>query len=45
RAAGLDPADCLRRADSGRFLAASGDLLPSSATGTNVMDLLFGLKS
>ena len=45
RAAGLDPADCLRRADAGRFLAASGDLLPSTATGTNVMDLMFGLKS
>jgi hydroxypyruvate reductase len=45
RAAGLDPADCLRRADAGRFLAASGDLLPGAATGTNVMDLMFGLKS
>lgn len=44
RAAGLDPADCLRRADAGRFLAASGDLLPGAATGTNVMDLMFGLK-
>ncbi|MDB5699045.1 MAG: hypothetical protein JWN69_1849 [Alphaproteobacteria bacterium] len=45
RAAGLDPSDCLARADAGRFLAASGDLLPACPTGTNVMDLMFGLKS
>lgn len=44
-AAGLDPEDCLARADAGTFLAVSGDLLPAVATGTNVMDLILGLKS
>jgi glycerate 2-kinase len=44
RSAGLDPAECLRRANSGRFLAASGDLLTTGPTGTNVMDLMFALS-
>lgn len=44
RAEGLDPDDCLRRADAGTFLAASGDLLQTGPTGTNVMDLVLGLK-
>jgi hydroxypyruvate reductase len=43
-AAGLDAMDCLRRADSGRFLAASGDLIHTGPTGTNVMDIMLGLK-
>ena len=41
---GLDPRDCLARADAGRFLAASGDLIHTGSTGTNVMDLVLGLK-
>jgi len=40
RAAGRDPAADLRAADAGSFLAASGDLLRTGPTGTNVMDLL-----
>ena len=39
-----DPEQALRRADSGRCLAASGDLLNTGATGTNVGDLLIGLR-
>ncbi|MDN5869370.1 MAG: DUF4147 domain-containing protein [Nitrococcus sp.] len=31
-------------ADSGRFLAASGDLIRTGATGTNVMDLIIALR-
>jgi hydroxypyruvate reductase len=44
RDAGLDPDDCLRRADSGSFLEASGDLVHTGPTGTNVMDLIIGYK-
>jgi len=40
----LDPEDCLRRADSGTALAASGDLVHTGPTGTNVGDLAIGLK-
>lgn len=43
-AAGLDAAACLAAADAGRFLAASGDLIQTGGTGTNVMDLVFGLR-
>lgn len=43
-ATGLDAAACLRGADAGRFLAASGDLLHTGPTGTNVMDLVLGLR-
>lgn len=43
--AGLDAGDCLQRADSGRFLEASGDLVHTGPTGTNVMDLMIGYKS
>jgi glycerate 2-kinase len=42
---GLNAAACLRRADAGRFLEASGDLISCGATGTNVMDLVIGLKA
>jgi hydroxypyruvate reductase len=45
RQEGLDPAAALARADSGRFLAASGDLVHTGPTGTNVMDLVIGLKA
>jgi hydroxypyruvate reductase len=42
--AGLDPDDCLQKADSGTALAASGDLVHTGPTGTNVGDLVIGLK-
>ncbi len=41
---GLDVVHCLARADAGSFLAASGDLLAGGVTGTNVMDLMIGMK-
>ena len=44
RRRGLSAEDCLARADSGSFLQASGDLLHTGPTGTNVMDLMLGLK-
>jgi glycerate-2-kinase len=37
--AGLDPPDFLRRHDSYNFFAATGDLLKTGLTGTNVMDI------
>ncbi|HET9390468.1 MAG TPA: DUF4147 domain-containing protein [Steroidobacteraceae bacterium] len=40
----LDADDCLRRADAGTALAASGDLISTGPTGTNVGDLVIGLK-
>ena len=40
----LDADDCLAQADSARALAASGDLLHTGPTGTNVGDLVMGLK-
>lgn len=40
----LDADECLRRADSARALAASGDLIHTGPTGTNVGDLVIGLK-
>ena len=40
----LDADACLRRADSGTALAASGDLVHTGPTGTNVGDLVIGLK-
>ena len=36
----LDAAQALAHADAGTFLAASGDLIRTGPTGTNVMDLL-----
>jgi glycerate 2-kinase len=41
---GFDADDCLVRADSARFLEAAGDLLHTGPTGTNVGDLVLGLK-
>jgi len=41
---GLTAQDCLQRADSGRFLAASGDLVSTGPTGTNVMDVVLGWR-
>ena len=42
--AGLDADACLRAADSGTALAASGDIVHTGPTGTNVGDLVIGLK-
>ncbi|HSQ69831.1 MAG TPA: DUF4147 domain-containing protein [Steroidobacteraceae bacterium] len=44
RRAGLEPRECLARADSGRFLEASGDLLYTGPTLSNVGDLVLGLS-
>ena len=41
---GIDARKCLQRADAGQFLEASGDLIHTGPTGTNVMDLLIGYK-
>ncbi|RMD72022.1 MAG: DUF4147 domain-containing protein [Gammaproteobacteria bacterium] len=43
RERGLDPRACLRAADAGRFLAATGDILVTGPTGTNVMDMMIGM--
>ena len=43
-AAGLDPRRSLRAADAGTFLDASGDLVHTGPTGTNVLDLVVALK-
>ncbi|MEJ2140764.1 MAG: DUF4147 domain-containing protein [Gammaproteobacteria bacterium] len=43
--AGLDPERCLSNADSGSFLEASGDLISTGPTGTNVMDLVIAVKT
>jgi hydroxypyruvate reductase len=40
----LDADECLARADAARALAASGDLVHTGPTGTNVGDLVIGLK-
>jgi glycerate 2-kinase len=42
--AALDVDQCLARADSARALAASGDLVHTGPTGTNVGDIVIGLK-
>lgn len=42
---GLDAAACLAGADAGRFLEASGDLVHTGPTGTNVMDLVIAGKA
>jgi hydroxypyruvate reductase len=43
-AAGFDASDCLARADAGSLLAASGDLLHTGPTGSNVMDVMLALR-
>jgi glycerate 2-kinase len=43
-AQGLNARHCLDAADAGRFLEASGDLLVTGPTGTNVTDLVIALK-
>lgn len=42
--AGLSAKLSLARADAGTFLEASGDLIQTGPTGTNVMDIMLGLK-
>lgn len=44
-AEGLDVAECLARANAGSFLEASGDLVHTGPTGTNVMDLVLAWKT
>ncbi len=44
RAAGLDEETAISSADAGSFLDASADLLYTGPTGTNVTDLVLGLK-
>ncbi|MEJ2592923.1 MAG: DUF4147 domain-containing protein [Candidatus Thiodiazotropha sp.] len=41
---GFDAARCLAAADAGSLLEAAGDLVTTGPTGTNVMDLVIGLK-
>jgi glycerate 2-kinase len=43
--AGLDARRSLARADAGTFLEASGDLVQTGPTGTNVMDIMLGLRA
>lgn len=43
--AGLNPEQALRRADSGTVLGSVGALVYTGPTGTNVMDLILGLKT
>lgn len=40
----IDAVAALAAADAGTALAASGDLINTGATGTNVMDIILGLK-
>ncbi|MCU7807901.1 MAG: DUF4147 domain-containing protein [Candidatus Thiodiazotropha sp. (ex Semelilucina semeliformis)] len=42
--AGFDAAESLAAADAGRLLEASGDLITTGPTGTNVMDLVIGMR-
>lgn len=44
RAVDKRPEESLQRADSGNFLEACGDLIYTGPTGTNVMDVVIGLK-
>jgi hydroxypyruvate reductase len=43
-ACGVDAMQSLENADAGSCLAASGDLLVTGPTGTNVMDIMIGMK-
>lgn len=44
-AQGCSVVDALSNADAGSFLAASGDLIQTGPTGTNVMDVMLGIKT
>lgn len=41
---GLDASDYLKRADSNAYFKKTGEWVVTGATGTNVMDLVFGIK-
>jgi len=43
-ACGQTAAGCLEKADAGTYLEASGDLITTGPTGTNVMDVVIGLR-
>lgn len=43
--AGCDARHSLHNADAGTFLEASGDLVHTGPTGTNVMDIFIGIKT
>ena len=43
-ACGLDARHCVDAADAGSYLAASGDLVVTGPTGTNVTDVVVALK-
>lgn len=43
-AEGLEVQRALAQADAGRFLAAAGDLIDTGPTGTNVTDIVIGVK-
>lgn len=45
QAVGLDARQSLTRADAGSFLEVSGDLIQTGPTGTNVMDIMLGLRT
>jgi hydroxypyruvate reductase len=42
---GLNASQALAAADAGAFLESSGDLVQTGPTGTNVMDLMLGLRA
>jgi hydroxypyruvate reductase len=44
-AEGISAHQALAAADAGNFLEASGDLIQTGPTGTNVMDLMLGLRA
>jgi hydroxypyruvate reductase len=44
-AKGLSAHQSLKSAGAGRFLEASGDLIRTGPTGTNVMDIVIGLRA
>ncbi len=44
KAEGLEAGRVLQQADAGHFLEASGDLVSSGVTGTNVMDIVLAFK-
>lgn len=45
QAHGFDADTALAKADAGTFLEASGDLIHTGPTGTNVMDLMLGIRT
>jgi hydroxypyruvate reductase len=45
QAQNVRPEECLAKADSGNCLELSGDLIHTGPTGTNVMDIVIGIKA